>query len=336
MNRTGSTVFFSRPVCIAGRAAIVGKNESDGPLGRHFDNVIPDALWGEKTFEKCERKLFKTAVKTAVEDAEARMEDIDLLLGGDLLDQIISAGYSARDLKYPFMGLYSACSTYTEALIIAAALADAGFSRRSVSAVSSHFAAAERQYRYPLELGTPKTPLSQNTVTGAAAALLTTENISSPMPVIKCGTIGRVVDAGVTDANNMGAAMAPAAAETVLTHFEDTGTSPSDYDAVITGDLGRFGAEIFDEFLKKAGADIAGRHYDCGEMIFKGCKNEYCGGSGCACGAVVVNAYFLKKLMSGEMERLLFAATGALLSPTSTMQNDSIPAVSHAVVIERI
>ncbi len=333
--RKGRTLLFENAVYIAGRASIVGRTEGGGPLGEYFDRIVPDALWGEKTFEKCEKKLFKNAVEMAIADAGKKDEDMDILFGGDLLNQIISAGYSARDLGLPFLGIYGACSTMAEGLLFSSAMVDAGFSKYAVCAASSHFAASERQFRFPLELGTPKTPNSQNTVTGAGAAVVTAEKLKSSLPRITSATIGRVVDPGVTDANNMGAAMAPAAVETVLTHFEDTGTGPRDYDAIITGDLGSFGADIFRDFSRKAGVDMLGRHYDCGAMILRGCKNEYCGGSGCACGATVLNGYFLSKLLKGEYSRILFAATGALLSPTSVMQKESIPSIAHAVDIER-
>ena len=332
-NKNG-TLFFSDPPCIAGRYAIAGRNESEGPLGKYFDECIGDALWGEDTFEKCERKLFMTAAENAAKRASMDIKNADVLLGGDLLDQIISAGYSARELGLPFLGLYGACSTYAEGLITASALIDGGFADNALCAVSSHFGACERQFRYPLELGTPKTPNSQNTVTGAAAALVSRRGKRS-LPVITCATIGRVVDAGLRDANNMGAAMAPAAVETVITHLENTGTSVRDYDAIITGDLGHFGSRIFGEFSAMAGTDTDGRYCDCGAMIFRGCKNEYCGGSGCACGAVVMNSYFLPGLEKGRFSRILFAATGALLSPTSVLQKESIPCIAHALTFER-
>lgn len=331
----GSTLFFSDNIYIAGRYSIAGRNEGNGPLGEYFDRLIPNALWGEDSFEKCERKLFTSAVSSAIADADKKLDDIDMLFGGDLLNQIISAGYSARDLGIPFLGIYGACSTYAEGLLFSSVMVDAGFADSTVCAASSHFAASERQFRFPLELGTPKTPSSQNTVTGAGAAVVSKIQPDRPSPTITCATVGRVVDPGVTDANNMGAAMAPAAVETILTHFENTGKSPKDYDAIITGDLGNFGSDIFRDFAKRAGCDMMAKHYDCGNMIFKGAKDEYCGGSGCACGAVVMNAYFLKKLVAGEYKRILFAATGALLSKTIVMQKDSIPSISHAVEIER-
>ena len=245
MSRISNTIFFEHDIFLRGRYSIVGRNEGSGPLGMYFDKLIPNALWGESSFEKCERKLFKTAVSSAIKQAELESTEIDLLFGGDLLNQIISAGYSARELELPFLGIYGACSTYAEGMLIASAMVDAGFADNAVFAASSHFAASERQFRFPLELGTPKTPNSQNTVTGAGAAVVSRSKINTPAPKITCATVGKVVDPGITDANNMGAAMAPAAAETIITHFENTGREPKDYDAIITGDLGIFGANIF-------------------------------------------------------------------------------------------
>lgn len=209
-NRKGETLFFETPVYIAGRSSIAGKREGQGPLSTWFDQLIPDGLWGEDSFEKCEKKLFTAAVKMAVEDAGQTIENTELLLGGDLLNQIISAGYSARDLRIPFLGLYGACSTMSEAMLLGAVAIDGGFAGNAVCGVSSHYGTSERQFRYPLELGTPKTPNSQNTVTGAAASFLSEKKKKTTDPLVTCATIGRVVDTGVTDADNMGAAMAPA------------------------------------------------------------------------------------------------------------------------------
>lgn len=334
--RKGETLFFQHPIYIAGHAAIVGKREGEGPLRSGFDKIIPDALWGEESFERCERKLFTQAAHMATANAGKRMENVELLLGGDLLNQIVSSGYSARDLRVPFLGLYGACSTMAESMLIGAALLDGGFAKNALCAVSSHFGAAERQFRFPLELGTPKTPNSQYTVTGGAAVFLACEHPQNCSMIIPAATVGRVVDVGITDADNMGAAMAPAAVETFLAHLEDTGKSPDYYDAVITGDLGKLGAEIFADLCRQAGVEVSGIHWDCGCMMFRGMKDEYCGGSGCACGATVLNSYFFNKMRKGKFFRILFLATGALLSPTLIQQKDSIPSIAHAVVIERI
>ncbi len=332
--RKGCTLFFESPICITGYSSIVGPSETEGPYGEWFDRSIPDALWREDTFEKCEKKLFTEAVKLAVEKAGADLDSTGLLFGGDLLNQIISAGYSARDLGLPFLGIYGACSTISEGMLLAAAMLDGGFTQSVVCAASSHYATSERQFRFPLELGTPKTPNSQNTVTGSAAAYICKSN-EPGLPRICSATVGRVVDAGITDANNMGAAMAPAAVETVLGHLEDTGLDASYYDRIITGDLGHFGAEVFCDMTDRIHAGIRERYFDCGAEILRGNENEYCGGSGCACGATMLMGYFLKNMQKGLYKRLLFVATGALLSPTSVLQSESIPGVAHAVAIER-
>ena len=334
--RKGETLFFEKPVYIAGHAAVVGQREGQGPMRHWFDKIIPDALWGEDSFEKCERKLFTEAVHMAVANAGKSIEKIQLLLGGDLLNQIVSAGYSARDLRMPFLGLYGACSTMAESLLIGAAMIDGGFAENALCAVSSHFGAAERQFRFPLELGTPKTPNSQYTVTGGAATCISRSQPKDCCLAVTAATVGRVVDAGITDADNMGAAMAPAAAETMLAHLQDTGRRPEDYDVIVTGDLGRLGSAIFADLCHRGGADVAAVHQDCGCMMFHGMKDEYCGGSGCACGGTLLNSYFFRKMRKGKFRKIFFLATGALLSPTLIQQKDSIPSIAHGVVIERI
>ena len=334
--RKGETLFFQNPIYITGHAAVVGQREGQGPLRHWFDQIVPDALWGESSFEKCERKLFTEAVRMAAANAGRRMETIDLLLGGDLLNQIVSAGYSARDLRVPFLGLYGACSTMAESLLIGSALLDGGFGEDALCAVSSHFGAAERQFRFPLELGTPKTPNSQYTVTGGAATCISRTKTEDCCLAVKEAAIGKVVDVGITDADNMGAAMAPAAVETLLKHLRDTDRTPEYYDAIITGDLGKLGAAIFADLCKRADVDVSAVHQDCGCMMFRGMKDEYCGASGCACGGTVLNSYFFRKMRKGKYRRILFLATGALLSPTLVQQKDSIPSIAHGVVIERI
>jgi len=221
-------------------------------------------------------------------------------------------------------------------LLIGSAMLDGGFAENAICAVSSHFGAAERQFRFPLELGTPKTPNSQSTVTGGAATFITRTFTEQCTMVVKEATIGRVVDTGVTDADNMGAAMAPAAAETLLTHFEDTSRTPDDYDVIITGDLGKLGAAILTDLCGREGVNISSVYQDCGCLIFHDMKDEYCGGSGCACGGTILNSYFFRKMRKGDFRKILFMATGALLSPTLIQQKDSIPCIAHAVTIERI
>ena len=327
------SVLFTNPVYIIGRSSLAGKSEGQGPLGEYFDGIIPDALWGEDSFEKCEQKMYREAVKKAVASAGKREKDIRILLGGDLLNQIVAACYSARDLGIPFLGLYGACSTMSESLLIGSMLIDGGMTDSAVCCASSHFATAERQFRVPLELGTPRTPTSQNTVIGAAATVLSCDKASDI--VITGGTVGRVVDLGIKDAENMGAAMAPAACETIYNHLHDLEIEPDYYDRIITGDLGTFGSEILTDMLRRLGCDITKQHADCGALIFSDMDKAHCGGSGCGCSGITLNGYFLKKLLSGELKRILFVATGALLSPTIIQQGESIPGIAHAVAIER-
>ena len=325
------TVEFDGPVYVRGRGTAVGQEESKGPLGAYFDVVAQDAMWGQKSFELAEKKLFMEAAKKAVESAGLGLNDINYLVGGDLLNQIISAGYTARDLDLPFIGLYGACSSMAESLCVGSMLIDGGFADNLLCATSSHFATAERQFRYPLELGTPKPPTGQDTVTGSGATVLSAEQGEL---VVKSVTVGRIVDFGVKDANNMGAAMAPAAVQTILSHLEDRGIAPDYYDAIITGDLGIFGSDLLIDMAAQNNVDLSAVHKDCGKMIFEG-MDKNCGASGCGCSASVLNGYFFKKMLDGEINRILFVATGALHSPTSVQLGESIPGIAHAVHIER-
>lgn len=273
------------------------------------------------------------AIEKSIQNANLAKEKVDLLISGDLLNQIISASFAARQFGIPFLGVYSACSTMSEAFALSASMVNAGYADTVVAATGSHFSSAERQYRYPLELGCTRPPQSQWTVTGAGSAVISNkgEGVS-----ITAATFGKVVDFGVTDVNNMGAAMAPAAADSLLTHFKDTGLAPEDYDLILTGDLGALGSRILKDLMWEKGVDISANHVDCGEVIYKVIEDEFQGGSGAGCSAVVFNSYIYDKMMRrGEIKKVLFAATGALLSTTSSQQGDSIPCISHAVVLER-
>jgi len=334
-HRGSQTVVFANPVYIVGRGCIGGVLEGQGPLGQHYDEITPDALWGEDSFEKAEKKFFFESVKKAIEKAQMGIKDMDFLVGGDLLNQIISAGFSARDLDIPFFGIYGACSSMSESLILGSMILDGGFGENVVCATSSHFATAERQFRFPLELGTPKPPTGQNTATAAGASVLSIQKREGPQLVITAATVGNVVDLGITDANNMGAAMAPAAAETILTHFEDLSVGPETYDMIATGDLGTFGSDLLLDLAGQCGVDLSKVHVDCGAILYKGLKKVNCGASGCGCGASVLNGYILDEMMAGRLHRVLFVATGALQSPTTAQQGESIPGIAHGVVIER-
>lgn len=333
------TLIFSNPGAVISSAVITGPLEGRGPLGSCFDIVLEEDTWGEDSWEKAERKMFEQAVRTAMDKAGLKAQDMDCLLGGDLLNQIISANFAARELKLPFLGLYGACSTMAESLLIGGMLLDGGYAQCVACTAASHFSTAERQYRNPLEMGGQTTPTAQRTVTGAGCSIAAGSGYNGDRiygnVFITAGTIGRVTDLGITDANNMGAAMAPAAADTLAAHLSDIGRGVMDYDLVVTGDLGRFGSEMFLDLCRDKGIDLQGRHMDCGNEIFSQDQKVDCGGSGCGCSASVLNGYLLERIEKGELRRIFFMATGALLSPTSSMQSESIPGIAHGVVLER-
>ena len=321
-------IFDSRPVIVS-RAAIGGKKESEGPLAAYFDFLGKDATLGQKTFEKAESKLQELALDTAKRKLGISYEDIDLLFAGDLLNQCISSSFAARGTSIPFLGLYGACSTMAESLLMAAAFIDAGFADTAAALTSSHFASAERQYRFPLGYGGQRTPTAQWTVTASGCCIVEDHGKG---PFIECATIGKIQDFGIKDANNMGAAMAPAAIDTIRQHFEDFRRTPHDYDLIVTGDLGFLGKQIVLEQLQKDGYDISGRYNDCGVMIFDVERQDvHAGGSGCGCSASVLCGYLLSQMRKGALQRLLFCATGALLSPVSSWQGESIPGICHAI-----
>jgi len=337
------TVVFSTPPRIVSASNIVGDMEGEGPLGSLFDMVIMDDTWGEKSWEKAECKMFEECVRQALNKVNWQTDDLNCLLGGDLLNQIISINFAARQLGIPFFGLYGACSTMAESLLIGAMLTDGGFVQKTACIAGSHFSTAERQFRFPLEMGTTSPPTAQRTVTGVGSVLLADASCAAQVKASQAvyshiavtgGTIGKVVDLGITDANNMGAAMAPAACDTILTHLKDMDRKPSDYDHIITGDLGAFGTEMLLDLCNDEGIDISHQHKDCGSMIFFPKQNVNSGGSGCGCSAVTLTAYWLPLLEQGRHKRVLFLATGALMSPTSSQQSESIPGIAHAVVIE--
>ncbi len=329
----GQTIKFNNSIPrIVSRAAIVGKKEGEGPLGQYFDKILEDNLWGEKSWEKAERRIFQETAELTLTKIGKKPQDIHCLLGGDLLNQIITANFAARALGIPFYGLYGACSTMTESMSLGAALVDGGYADNVLCVVSSHFCTAERQYRFPLEMGTQRTPTAQWTVTGAGALLISS---SGKGPCITHATIGKVIDYGIKDANHMGAAMAPAAADTFKAYFKDTNEGPDDFDLIVSGDLGKYGRELTVDLLKREGYNIDDRFIDCGCEIFSEEQDTHAGGSGCACSAVVLSGYILKKMEEGAYSRILMASTGALLSTTSSQQGESIPGVAHAIVIEK-
>ncbi len=330
------TIALSTRPAICGSAAYAGKKEGEGPLGAAFDFVAKDELYHQDTFELAEKQLYLDAIRKAIRKGGTKPEEVQFLLGGDLLNQIITASFSARDLGIPFIGLYGACSTMAESLALGSMLLDGGHADQVICAASSHFCTAERQYRYPLEFGAQRPPTSQWTVTGAGATLL---SVSPKAPVLAHVTqvcMGRVVDLGITDANNMGAAMAPAAADTLLSLFADTRTTPEDYDLILTGDLGQIGHDLLMQLMREQRMPLPPERFtDCGLLIYdRETQDVHAGGSGCGCSAVVLNAHILPQLQSGQLRRIIFMATGALMSLTSSQQGESIPGIAHAVVLE--
>lgn len=326
-----SWVFASKPV-IVGRAAIGGPFEAQGPLAEDFDTLHGDLMLGQDSWEKAERVLMEEACTKAMAKAELQKESIDFLLAGDLMNQIISASFSARTLSIPFLGLFGACSTAMEGLAMAALMVESGAANYVLAATGSHNGAAEKQYRYPTEYGSQKPPTAQWTVTGAGAAVV---GKNGGGPRIQAATIGHVVDMGMTDPFNMGAAMAPAALSTIETHFRDLDLAHDHYDLVVTGDLGRTGHSILSELLPKHNVHIPLERYtDCGKLIYGENPNVWSGGSGCGCVATVTYGHLLNRLGAGEWKRILVVATGALLSPISYQQGESIPCIAHAVAIE--
>lgn len=312
---------------------VAGKIEGEGPLGALFDVKLSNDRWDADTWEHAEQAMFQTAAEITLKKANLQAQDIDLIIGGDLNAQLTGFYFGIRDLGIPSLGVYSACSSLTQAMAIGALTLDSQVATQVLVGTSSHNSTAERQFRYPTEYGSQKPPTSQRTVTGAGLALLAA---SGGQVAITAATIGRVVDNGIKSPWEYGAAMAPAAQSTILAHLQDTGTTVTDYDCIATGDLGRMGHAILRELLQQDGMDPKERLMDCGIMIFgKDQPEVFSGGSGAACSALVAFSHFLQKLERGEWNRILLCATGALLSAVTAQQKDSIPSVSHAIVMER-
>lgn len=324
-----SLIFRNKPAIVT-TSAIVGPMEAEGPYRSYFKYSLKDDTFGQDTFEKTEREMLIFVMKNAIEKANLSYNQLDLILGGDLLNQLISTTFSAREFMASFIGLYSACSTYAQSMLLGGLIVDGGYKDNAVCCTCSHFSSAERQYRFPLELGTMRTPGSQWTVTGAGASVI---QLSENHPYMKYATMGKVVDYGISDANNMGAAMAPAALDTIINHFKDTGNSPDSYDLILTGDLGILGSNILIDLMLEKGYDIKDKYKDCGAEIFERKPRMHQGGSGAACSAVLFNAYYYDEIAKGKLKDVLFVATGALLSTLSSQQGDSIPGIAHAISI---
>lgn len=325
------TVKFENPPSIISEYSIAGKKENEGKLKGMFDKTIDDAMYGEDSWEKAESKLMKSALHGVISKSEIAESDINYIFAGDLLNQCSGSHYAVRGFNIPFFGLYGACSTMAESLSLASMSIDGGFADYAIASTSSHFCSAEKQFRFPLEYGGQRTPTAQWTVTGSGAVLL---GKHEKPPYITHVTTGKIVDMGIKDANNMGAAMAPAAADAIKTHFEDTGFRPEDYDLIATGDLGYVGSELLNMLMKENRFNIENVHNDCGCMIFYEKEQDvHSGGSGCGCSAVTLCAKILKEIRSGKLSKVLFIATGALLSQASPLQGETIPCIAHCVRI---
>lgn len=325
------TVQFENSPRIISSAGVCGKKEAQGPLKNEFDKIFEDTTMGESSWEKAESKLQAEAVKTALEKANLGTEDVNYIFAGDLLNQCMSSAFGLRGLGIPFLGQFGACSTMAQTLFLASTTVEAGISDCSVAVTSSHFCSSERQFRFPLNYGGQRTPTAQWTVTGSGAAVIGKKDSG---PRISMATVGVITDLGIYDANNMGAAMAPAAAKTVTAFLDDTQTNPSDYDLILTGDLGEVGSNLFQELMMKQGIYIDDNYDDCGLMIyFKEAQDVHAGGSGCGCSASVLCSMIMNKIRNRELNNVLFIATGALMSPTSSQQGESIPGVAHLINI---
>lgn len=323
------TILLDKEVSVLSYASVVGKKEGEGPLKNKFDSIYNDEFLGEDSFEKAESKLQKLSVTAALQKSKLSEKSIDLIFAGDLLNQCIGSSFGLKDLGVPFVGMYGACSTMALSTIMAALAIESGAAEKTVSVTSSHFCSAERQFRFPLEYGGQRTPTSQWTVTGSGAIILSQDSGS---PKINAVSIGKIIDLDIKDMNNMGAAMAPAAADSILNFLLDTETMPKDYDLILTGDLGVVGSKLLNQIMSAENMPLKSIHNDCGLMIYDLKKQDvHAGGSGCGCSATVLCSEILTEMRTGKYKNVIFCATGALMSPTSSLQGESIPSVAHIV-----
>lgn len=332
MNIKGKTILYDNPPVIVGSAGVCGKKEGEGPLANDFDAIFEDTTMGQQSYELAESAMLHDAIIRAATKAEISMADVNFILSGDLLNQCMGSAFAIKDLQTPSIGLYGACSTMALSLSVGSMLVDAG-ADCVIAGTSSHFCSSERQFRYPLEYGGQRPPTAQWTVTGAGSAVI---KQSGKGVKIKAVSIGTICDLGISDVNNMGAAMAPAAEKTIFEFLKDTNTKPSDYDLILTGDLGYTGSELLYQLLEEEhNLDIRAVHNDCGLMIFNLEEQDVnSGGSGCGCSASVLCSHILKQMNQNKLKKVLFVATGALLSPTSVKQGNTIPSIAHAVLLE--
>jgi len=334
-NKLGKqTLLFRNRPEILGTGSVVGVKEGQGPLGKGFDLVLEEDTFGEKNWELAESKMLSQAMKTAMKKAGKNEDQIDAILSGDLLNQLMSSTFSAKDFSIPFLGMYGACSTMTESILMGCVLVDGGYADTIVAAASSHYSTAERQFRLPLEHGNQRPPSAQWTATASGSLVIgRTEN---PQFCCTHATIGKIVDTGLTDANQMGAAMAPAALDTIYRHLLDTGRDWSYYDRILTGDLGRIGKQILLDMVKNLGMDMSPAYDDCGVLIYDQEQDVHSGGSGCGCSASVFAGPIYKSMLEGSLKKVLLVSTGALVTTTSALQGESIPGIAHAVAIEAL
>lgn len=316
------------PPTVAAWSSVAGKKEGEGPMAPYFDRIEPDGHFGAETWEQAESELQRRTLNLMLEKAGCSEGDISCIFAGDLINQCTSSTYALRHLDIPYLGIFGACATFAEGLLLAAVMQSGMELPRCAVLTSSHFSSAERQFRFPLSYGGQRTPNAQWTCTAAGAALLTP---SAAPPYLRGICIGRIRDQGLTDASNMGAAMAPAAADTIARYLSATRTRPADYDAIVTGDLGAVGSRLMLKLMEQNGYDLRSVHRDCGVMMFSSTQDTHAGGSGCGCSASIICGYFLPKLQSGELRNVLYAATGALLSPMLCQQGESIPGICHLV-----
>lgn len=328
------TVKFEKPPVILSTCSVVGPKEGEGPLAKYYDTILSDVLDGEDTWEKAESRLLNQAVLKLIQKANLRSGDIDYIVSGDLLNQITASTFGIRDMKIPYIGVYGACSTMGEALGVGAMLIDGGFADYVISSTSSHFCGAEKQFRTPLELGGQRPLTATWTVTGSGAFLLSSKGKG---PVITYSTTGKIIDFGVNDAFNMGAAMAPAAADTIINHFIDTGRDENYYDLIITGDLGKIGKELLLDLMQKSNYNISHVYKDCGIEIYDSdLQDTHAGGSGCGCSAVTLAGYIYEEMNNHKWDKVLFVPTGAMLSTVSMQQGETIPGIAYAIAIENL
>ncbi len=333
MKKRNNLIEFTHMPTILSYAAIGGAKEGEGPLGSYFDCICADSRFGENSWEKGEVRLQEQTVRTALQKGGFTPEEMDLLLCGDLINQCTASAYCARNLGIPYAGVYNACASMAEGLIFSAMLTGMGNMERVICAASSHFCTAERQYRYPLEYGGQRAPSAQWTATACGAAVVGKHPAQGKVHICRA-YFGKVVDYGITDLTNMGGAMAPAAADTLRNYFLQSNTEPKDYDVIVTGDLGKIGSTLLSQLLKEEQLSLLDRHLDCGMLLYDEIQDVHAGGSGCGCCASVLCAYLLKQLEMGRWKNMLFLATGALMSPMTVQQGESIPCISHLLHLQ--